>query len=321
MLPRNYPPGLELEDRPCPLGCVRNDGLVLSGQDRLHQIPGEFRVVRCRTCGLMRTNPRPTPATIGVYYPDDYGPYAVTPAAGTAPARRARWWERWFGFETRRLPERNSSGRLLEIGCASGTFLREARDQGWDVKGIEFSESAAARARSAGFEVQVSSLEGAAPFSERYDVVAAWMVIEHLHEPVAGLRRIGEWLTDEGYLVASVPVQTLRALRWFGDYSYDLQVPTHLYHFNFIVLKRLLAKAGFRVERVHWQRNPNTLLWTLEYRATELGHSRRARLYRALRESPQFNVPRRLLALILGVTRTSGRIEFWARPIRSSEVS
>src|SRR5436190_7312462 len=68
---------LALEERPCPLGCAQADEPVLVARDRLHGRPGEFRVVRCRACGLMRTNPRPTAASIGRYYPDEYGPFHV----------------------------------------------------------------------------------------------------------------------------------------------------------------------------------------------------------------------------------------------------
>ncbi|MEJ7619026.1 MAG: hypothetical protein WKF30_19070 [Pyrinomonadaceae bacterium] len=69
---------VSLEDRACPLGCAPDDELLFSGRDRLHDLPGIFQVVKCRACGLMRTNPRPTPETIGFYYPENYGPYQST---------------------------------------------------------------------------------------------------------------------------------------------------------------------------------------------------------------------------------------------------
>src|SRR5262245_34431657 len=77
--------GVELEDRPCPLGCQRGDSLVLEGMDRINHVPGIFRIVRCNNCGLMRTNPRPTPVTIGAYYPDHYAPYLAAEHTAAAP--------------------------------------------------------------------------------------------------------------------------------------------------------------------------------------------------------------------------------------------
>src|SRR5437660_12675977 len=72
------PVDLALESVPCPAGCPPMDEVVVRGRDRLHGLPGEFSVVRCRTCGLMRTNPRPDPESIAHFYPDEYGPYRDT---------------------------------------------------------------------------------------------------------------------------------------------------------------------------------------------------------------------------------------------------
>src|SRR3546814_5995859 len=60
-----------LEGVACPMGCPRGDEAVLTGHDRLHGLPGRFTVVRCNTCKLMRTTPRPDAATMGYYSPDD----------------------------------------------------------------------------------------------------------------------------------------------------------------------------------------------------------------------------------------------------------
>ena len=65
---------LELESVGCPLGCGTGDEPVVQGFDRLTGGPGRYQVVRCQNCGLMRTNPRPTGASIGIFYPDDYAP-------------------------------------------------------------------------------------------------------------------------------------------------------------------------------------------------------------------------------------------------------
>ena len=74
-----------LEAVPCPLGCAPDDEIVVRGHDRLHELPGEFTVVRCRGCGLLRTTPRPTPEAMGFYYPAEYGPYLSTRVLEDAP--------------------------------------------------------------------------------------------------------------------------------------------------------------------------------------------------------------------------------------------
>jgi SAM-dependent methyltransferase len=263
----------------------------------------------------MRTNPRPSAGTIGAYYPDHYQPYASTadPVLVSQSAVK-RTLRRWLGLEARRLPA-VTPGRAVEIGCASGSYLQQMRREGWVVEGIEFSESAAGQARAQGLQVATGSVETSSPGTLPVDLVVAWMVLEHLHEPVAALRRIRSWVRPDGYLVGSVPVHGGLFLRIFGGASYDLHLPNHLYHFTAQSLRRLLSLAGWRLERIVWQRNPNTLLWTLEYIATDRRWNTFVAVVRWLRVAPAAATLRILLGWILGITRTSGRIEFTARPL------
>jgi 2-polyprenyl-3-methyl-5-hydroxy-6-metoxy-1,4-benzoquinol methylase len=304
------PVTIELEDRPCPNGCTRADEFVIDGRDRLHGVAGRYRVVRCAACGLMRTNPRPAAASMGAYYPDDYAPYHT--AAVASPARPGRL-TRLLSLQTRIAPP-ITNGRLLEIGCASGAYLEQMQRDGWTVEGIEFSASAASQALGKGFAVQVATVESARAPSEPVDVIAAWMVLEHLHEPVGALRRMLSWVRPGGYLIASIPDAGALERRVFKDRWYALQLPTHLFHYTPVTLARVLDAGGWTLERITWQKNCNNLLWSLEYFAADKGWQALGRGVRWLRTAPAGGKLRVLLSWVLGVTRQSGRMEFWARP-------
>lgn len=313
-----YLDGVELETSPCPNGCATADEPVLEGQDRLHGLRGRFRVVRCRHCGLMRTDPRPTAQTIGAYYPSDYGPHhTVAPVVKVKPQTwhrrfRARM-QRWLGKDVRRLPD-IPAGHLVELGCASGAYLAEQRARGWTVEGIEFSDDAAQRARELGIPVQTATAETAAAPERPADVVAAWMVLEHLHEPAAALRKVRHWVKPEGYLVAAVPDAGALERRVFGEYWYGLHLPNHLYHYTPDSLRTLLRHNGWELTQVHWQPNCNNLLNSLEWMSQERGWPRRLALARWLKNAPRAAKLRKHLGWLLGITRQSGRMEFWARP-------
>jgi SAM-dependent methyltransferase len=204
---------------------------------------------------------------------------------------------------------------MLELGCASGGYMRAVALLGWDVEGIEFSESAATNARAAGLSVQTSTVEQATDPSEPYDLVVAWMVLEHLHEPVSALQRLRSWTTSDGYFVCSVPDAGSLERRLFGDAWYALQLPTHLHHFTPHTISKLLTAGGWKVEQLRWQPNSKNLLMSAAYKFEDWGWTGLARGARAFAHSPRMALPRLALGWLLALLRQSGRMEVWARPI------
>nr|PZN27499.1 MAG: class I SAM-dependent methyltransferase [Chloroflexota bacterium] len=310
------PNTVELETRECPLGCPPDDELVLIGRDRIHMLPGEFRVVRCRTCGLMRTNPRPTLETMGYYYPDNYGPFvgAEINAADNGPVPA---WKRalraLLELNTERLPP-VPPGRMLEVGCASGAFLHRMARRGWAVEGIEPSERAAQAARALGYRVQIGSLEQATAPAEPLDLVVGWMVLEHLHEPVAALRKLAGWVRPGGWLAISVPNAAALDFRLFRDAWYSLDVPRHTYHFTPQTLRRLLDAGGWRMERLLHQRVAIDLVCSLGYvfgdRGVAPGLARRLLDFPNQKYGMYYTFP---LAFVLALVGQTGRMTVWAR--------
>jgi 2-polyprenyl-3-methyl-5-hydroxy-6-metoxy-1,4-benzoquinol methylase len=260
-----------LENRACPLGCPTEDELVVVGRDRLHDLPGEFRVVRCRACGLMRTDPRPTPATIGFYYPDDYGPYQDTLVrVPSGPRRALKAWKRALTSRLNRFTLADhvpplAPGRMLEFGCASGLFLHSMAAAGWKVEGIEFAEKAAARARALGYRVHAGTLEDAPEPDEQYDLVVGWMALEHLHEPVKALRKLHSWTRPGGWLAVSTPNVGSREFSLFRDAWLALHLPNHLYHYTPETLACMLEQGGWQVRDVFHQRQLSNLLASFGY--------------------------------------------------------
>lgn len=308
----------QLEDVSCPLGCPRNDEIVLTGRDLLHDLSGEFNVAKCRTCELMRTNPRPTPDTIGFYYPDDYGPYLGTQVNQDKPTSSIKELlkplvKRVFNFNTQRLPSL-APGRMLEVGCASGAFLHQMASQGWQVRGIEFSEKAAQAAAQLGYRVHAGPLETAPPPEEPFDLIVGWMVLEHLHDPVGGLQKLREWTKPGAWLALSVPNAGSLEFRLFKDKWYALQLPTHLHHFTPTTLEKVLSASGWKLEKVHHQRTLNNLIASTGYVLRGKGY---AKLGQKLIDFPEQGgwVVYALypLAWLFSVFGQTGRMTVWAR--------
>lgn len=313
----NIPPNVMLEHVSCPLGCNKNDEVVLAGRDLLHDLPGEFTVVKCRTCGLMRTTPRPTPETIGFYYPDDYGPYLGTQVRQAKPSSIKKLLKplvkRVFNFNTQRLPSL-APGRMLEVGCASGAFLHQIASQGWQVQGIEFSEKAAQAAAQLGYRVHAGPLETAPPPDEAFDLIVGWMVLEHLHDPIGGLQKLREWAKPGAWLVLSIPNSASLEFRLFKEKWYALQLPNHLYHFTPETLGRVLQTGGWTLETIHHQRLLSNLIASTGYVLRDKGY---ARLGQKLIDFPEragiWNYALYPLAWLFSAFGQTGRMTVWAR--------
>ena len=86
-------------------------------------------------------------------------------------------------------------GRLLDVGAAGGAFVAEARDAGYDARGIEPTPAFAAHARERlGVDVAEGTLEDARLRPGSLDAVTMWHVLEHVPRPVEQLRRVREAL-------------------------------------------------------------------------------------------------------------------------------
>ncbi len=279
--------------------------------DRLHPGPGRFDVVRCRGCGLVQTNPRPTPEAIAAWYPPSYVAFNQRDLRRALVPRllrelvRAPYTVR-YGPERVAAPPPSGGGRVLDVGCGSGLLLAELARAGWEVWGIEPDERAAgdlkARLGLPDEHVVTGTAETARLPAGAFDLVTMSHVIEHLHDPRAALANIHGWLRPGGRLrvwapnVASLESRAFRRL-WFG-----LDVPRHLYHFDRRSLLSLLASSGFHVERMAPQCQGFSLSGSLQHLAGGLGGRRRA----------EFRQSRPLYCLTLPLASVLAALGNWA---------
>lgn len=152
-------------------------------------------------------------------------------------------------------PPPRPGARALELGCGAGAYLDQLAACGWTVEGLEPADSPASRCRARGLAVQTGVVESADFPSATYDLIVAWMVVEHLHDPAAALRQIHDWLRPDGTLMISVPHVAPWELRLGGEYHYILNEPTHLQHFSRSGIERLLRDNGFRTRSLKFQEN------------------------------------------------------------------
>lgn len=236
------------EEVPCSFCGSTEAKLLFSGPDRLLGLPGEFTLVYCCRCGLLRQNPRPTIGTMDFYYPPEYEPYSL--AIDDEPSLIRRWDRRYGMLKRARAIERyQPGGRLLDVGCATGNFLNEMASRGvWQVEGVEPNDEVATYARDRfGLTVHGGRLTGVQLKAESFDVVTMWNVLEHLHDPMRNLQAVQRILRPGGLFVFSIPNLEGFDARLFGRFWMGWELPRHLYQFPRSVLDRMLSTVGMEV--------------------------------------------------------------------------
>jgi SAM-dependent methyltransferase len=250
------------------------------GYDRLYRMSlQEFTYSRCLRCDVVFLSSRPAESDAHKFYPIDYGPYQplgarvgskdAAPASNRKPAvqfmKRAllkavrglnkaavRLSPDIFPDEFRKFyrPERKGA-RLLDFGCGSDAFLNQARHQGWDTLGMDFSPRTIEQVRRSGHQALLMSpaiwdeVE-----NESIDLVRMNHVLEHLYNPRGVLASIRSKMKVGAKLHIALPNPYSFTSRLFRSRWFPLDCPRHVVLYSPAVLMRLLEELDFSDLRV-----------------------------------------------------------------------
>lgn len=206
------------------------------GSSRQHTSPG--RILLCRSCRFGFRQMRSSPEQLRELYRQ------IEPAVYESEVQGRK---RTAKSHLQIVQQHIRSGRLLDVGCASGLFLLEAQQAGWIITGIEPNESLCEDARKnlkgAG-DIQCTTLE-MARVQSGFDAITVWDVLEHVPDPQAFLRLCRSLLRADGYLFLNVPDLDSWPARILGA-RWPLLLPEHLNYFNRASLSFCAERAGLR---------------------------------------------------------------------------
>ena len=202
-------------------------------------------IFKCRECGLGRSETSEfDPAR---YYTKDY--FSGQHADGYGDYLGSEGvLRREFARMVDVIRQYCAGGRLIELGCAYGFFLKEARRY-FDVAGIELADDAAAHARQAGLNVLSGVAdEGNLARLGAADVIVLLDVIEHLPDPRATLELAVRHLNPGGIVVITTGDFASLYARLAGAHWRLMTPPQHLWFFTPDSIGRLADGLGLRVE-------------------------------------------------------------------------
>jgi 2-polyprenyl-3-methyl-5-hydroxy-6-metoxy-1,4-benzoquinol methylase len=238
---------------------------LYTAKDRLRNTEERFQITECCGCGVMRTLPDMSQAELAGFYPNDYW-------GGPEPSDR--WIASSQSDKTSFLAGCGlAGGRILDVGCGSGFFLRALDAKLWDRFGVDLSPAAAEEVvRSIGSGRVVSGTLTQSTWADSsFDVVTFWSALEHSNEPRANLREARRIIKPGGSLIVQLPNAASYQARVFRGDWFALDAPRHRYHFTLSTLDRLLSETGFQIyDKSYFSRahNSHALRQSLKARLT-----------------------------------------------------
>lgn len=212
---------------------------------KYYAMPG-YRLARCLTCGMVWDfNPL---ENIGAIYDQTYfindnakGGYANY-VEGMSVNKKT------FSLRLKRFEEKlGKKGKILDVGCALGDFLLEAKKLKWkEVFGLEVSDYGARFAQERGLLVKKGILENELYPKNYFDLITYQDVIEHVKDPLGEVKLAKKALISGGYIFLVTPDIDGLWRKLLGRLWYHYKPQEHIMYFSQKTLKKLLEKGGFK---------------------------------------------------------------------------
>lgn len=214
-------------------------------------------VMKCRSCGLIFSNPLPIPGDMSQHYgipAEDY------------------WVPKEFEFNLdffnshidtfNRLYKKNGKKTALDIGAGLGKCMLALEKHGFTAYGLEPSEPFYTRAlEKMGIseeKLKLASIEDASFSPEQFDFITFGAVLEHIYDPSAAIEKALNWLKPGGLIQIEVPssdwltnkiynlIYRVQGLDYVGNIS-PMHNPFHLYEFGLDSFKKHSEKFDYEI--------------------------------------------------------------------------
>lgn len=216
-----------------------------------HSVSGEeFQLIYNAELDMLETYPQPSEDTLSHYYEsDDY----ISHTDG-----KRNVFEKVYQLVKnialkRKLKLINSFQKehktLLDVGCGTGDFLKVAKDNNWQVSGIEPNEKARAIANQK-TDNSVFDIDQLLIFKPNsFDVITLWHVLEHLPKLENHMAIFESLLKPNGRLVIAVPNFKSYDANYYKNFWAAFDVPRHLWHFSQNSISKLVQDNNMELDK------------------------------------------------------------------------
>lgn len=204
-----------------------------------------FQISLCSDCALGITTPRPDANMLGEYYQsEEYISHSGKSSGGLGLLYKiARSFS--LSWKKAQILSQKKIGSMLDFGCGTGEFLSTMHKAGWEVTGVEPSDSARLKAEILIAQKVYPSLNEV--LSQKFDVITAWHVLEHVPDLTQTIFQLKSLLKKGGIIFIAVPNYQSPDANFYKEHWAGFDVPRHLWHFSKKTMTVLLELAKFKL--------------------------------------------------------------------------
>ncbi len=212
--------------------------------DKIH-----YRIVRCQSCGLVRSDPVIDQETLTGLYTKSTQTYDdEVPNLMESYARYLEKTIRYLnGAGSAELRKRS----LLEIGCGNGFFLEKALDYGFEnVAGIEPSQQAVEKSSPRlRHKIILDILRPGLLQPEQFDIICMFQVFDHIAAPGIFLDECQKALKQGGVILCLNHDVAALSARLLGERSPIIDIE-HTFLYSKSTIRKVFEDSGFKVLEV-----------------------------------------------------------------------
>ena len=143
---------------------------------------------------------------------------------------------------------------LLDIGCGSGTFLDICKKNGFQVEGVDPSPSVKQTVLK-DYNINVHQGDfNKIKFSENFDIITMWGVLEHMSDPILTMKNIKKILKKDGMLIFEVPSANCFVSKYLKKYNFSptryIESGRHNIFFSIEAIREIAESLKLKVEYI-----------------------------------------------------------------------
>jgi len=209
----------------------------------------EYDICKCLNCGFIFLDFKPGKSFFTDYYSEEFFNDIGVKHAYSNYENESKTLKKSFLLRIDVLSKYKATGSLLDVGCATGTFL-ECAQSSWKTSGIDISNYAIQVARKKGLETFVGEIKNSPYIKRKFDVVTLWDTIEHVSNPKETLSEINKIMPLGGILgITTGDVGSLFS-RFSGNCWHLYNIPQHLSFFVKNSIAKLMKETGFEIKEI-----------------------------------------------------------------------